>query len=213
MIGSDITTRVVDILQDPNNTRWPVAELLRWISDAQRAIVNAIPGASAINAALQLVPGTKQSLPAGGVRFLRPVRNMGADGSTPGRAIRMEKAATMDINNPDWHTVAAETAVKVIVFDEDNPKNFYTYPPVHAVTQVWAEYVYSAAPSEITAVDNTLTVDDIYLPAVVDYVVYRAHSKEVDYANKGIADRHGAAFAAAIGIRDVTDAKASPNNN
>lgn len=213
MLASDITIRTNDILQDPNNTRWPLAEQYRWISDAQRAVVNAIPGASATNVAVQLIPGTKQALPAGGIRLIAPVRNMGTTGLTPGRAIRMEKRSTLDVNMPDWHSAPAETAVKVIAFDEDNPRNYYTYPPVHATTQVWVEIIYSGSPAEITAAGSQLTVDDIYLPTIVDYVIYRAHSKETDYAVKGVAQVHGAAFASALGLRDASDAKISPNNN
>lgn len=212
MIGSDITSRVDDVLKDPTNVRWSQAEKLRWISDAQRAIVNAIPSASAVNASLQLAAGAKQSIPATGVRFLHPIRNMGSNGSTPGQIIRMVPFDTMVENKPDWFTTTADVAIKAVIFKENNPKNFYTYPPVHATTAVYIEYVYSAAPAEITAVGNTLTVDDIYMPAVVDYVIYRAHSKESTYAVKGIAERHLTAFMTAIGVRDAADIKASPNN-
>ena len=46
LTGANLITRAQDTLQDTTSVRWPEAELLRYINDAQREIVNFRPDAS-----------------------------------------------------------------------------------------------------------------------------------------------------------------------
>ena len=48
--GSDILSRVRDTLQDTTSVRWTDAELLRYLNDGQREVVNMKPDASALTA-------------------------------------------------------------------------------------------------------------------------------------------------------------------
>ena len=79
---TNILSRVEDTLQDTTNVRWSEAELIRYVNDAQREIVNLKPDTSADHANVQLAAGTEQSIPTVGLRLINVVRNMSAAGSS-----------------------------------------------------------------------------------------------------------------------------------
>lgn len=78
--GANLLLRIEDTLQDTTNVRWPEAELLRYINDAQREIVNLRPESSADHSNVQLVTGTEQTIPDVALRLIKVVRNMSAAG-------------------------------------------------------------------------------------------------------------------------------------
>lgn len=210
---ASLIVRAGDLLQDVTNIRWTQDELLRWLNDGQREIVLQRPEASAVNASVLLVSGTKQTLPALGLRLLDLPRNMGVGGSTPGRAIRLVQREVLDAQLPDWHSSTASVPVKHFMFDERNPRNYYVYPPVPASPTAYAEAIYSTAPTDCTLGGN-LNLDDIYGNVILDYVLYRAYSKDAEYAANGQrAVAYYQVFASALGIKDAADMKASPNKN
>ena len=114
LTGANLLARVKDILQDTTSVRWPEAELLRYINDAQREIVNYRPESSATTSNVQLVTGTKQSLPSGGLRLIKVTRNMSsaASGATGKRAIRIVNVDILNTQEPDWNdpTVSGDAA-------------------------------------------------------------------------------------------------------
>ena len=81
-----IIDRVRTQLIDEDAVRWTDAELLRWLSDGQRAVVAFSAGASSTTAVKAMVAGTRQSIPADGHMLLTIVRNLSADQVTAGRA-------------------------------------------------------------------------------------------------------------------------------
>jgi hypothetical protein len=179
ILASAILSRAATIIQDETNTRWPEAELLKWLNDGQREIVLLKPDSYAQNEAMELVVGTKQSIPAAGLSLIDVVRNMGVDGETPGRAIRLIKRKILDEQVPDWHSEEADNEVKHFTFDDRDPKRFYVYPPSDGTTEV--EVVYASSPADVIITDP-VTLDDIYSNALLDYVLYRAYQKDADYA-------------------------------
>lgn len=214
MQAQDITKRASIILQDETHVRWPdETELLLWLTDAQREIVIARPEISVVNGPITLTAGTtKQSLPSGGLTLMNIVRNLGVGGSTPGRAIRVCAQEVLDAQRPNWHTETAGSEVKHYVFDKRDRKTFYVWPRPSGALQV--EAIYSAAPAEVTSLTQTLAVDDIFVNAMLDYVLYRAYSKDSEYAGNGErAKVHYGQFAASLGIQTSTERAYSPNTN
>lgn len=169
-------------LQDisPQYTRWTEVELVQFINLGQRAIAAYVPHAGSRVDAIRLDPGTRQditiklaaeiktsdgstavdtygiSLIAGGV-----MRNMGADGLTPGKTVRLVDLYTKNTTNEDWHSSAAAVAVKTVTVDGRTPKVFYVWPPVHASTQVWVELPWIAEPNRVP--DGGVPGSEIYL--------------------------------------------------
>ena len=213
---ASVISRVESVLQDTSNIRWPESELVLWVNDAQREIALLKPDATATNATVQLDTGTKQTIPSGGNRLLRVVRNMSAaSGGTGGRAIRLVSREILDAQTPSWHDPAVKgdakhgAEVKHFVYDEQDPRNFYVYPGVSG--NAYIEIVYSANPATVGTADN-LAVPDVYANAVMNYVLYMAYMKDAEYAaNQQRGGGHYQLFISAVTGKGQIDVVTSPN--
>ena len=207
-------TKVQTILQDTTGIRWPIDdELLGWLNDGQREVVLNKPEASVKNESVTLTTGsTKQTIPAAGIMLVDVVRNMGAAGSTPGKAVRLVTRDVLDAQRPDWHSDAnTGNYIQHFMYDPRDPKTFYVYPKAPA-TALYLELVYSAAPTDCATTASTIGVDDIFANALLDYVLYRAYSKDAEYAANGqLALAHYTAFANAFGIKPQNEQSRNPN--
>ena len=221
LTGANLLSRIKDILQDTTSVRWPEAELLRYVNDAQREIVNYRPESSATTANVQLVTGTKQTLPSGGLRLIKVTRNMSdtSGGATGKRAIRIVNVDILNTQEPNWHDASAATGdaahgtnVKHYIFDEDDPKNYYVYPGVAG--NAYVEIVYSNSPTDLANTSAVISVDDIYANAIMDYVLFRAYQKDSEYAgNAQRAGTHYQLFLQCIGQCMQAQELISPNND
>ncbi len=207
--ASSVIRRVVDTLQDGTSIRWPVNELVRYLNDGQREIAAHRPDSMVTNATVALAEGTKQALPAGGTKLIDVVRN------TDGRAIRMCNREILDAQAPGWHTVSGVPTILHFMYDPRDPSVFYVYPPASdpsdtIIGGASVDLIYSKLPTDIvepadgvtyTSVAGNISVPDIYANPLVDYILYRAYSKDAEYAaNAQRAVAHYAAFANALGI-------------
>ena len=197
------------ILQDTTNARWPSDELLGWLNDGQREIVLQKPDSYAQNEAMELSSGTKQSIPSGGIQLIDVIRNMGADGSTAGNVVRLIDRRILDDQNPDWHSEEQDTSIEHYCFDDRDPKRFYVYPPADGTTQL--EIVYASAPTSVSETTGTITLDDIYSNALLDYILYRAYLKDAGYtANNQRAMSAFRSFMASLGKLDAKEMQTDP---
>lgn len=213
ILASAIVDKAEIVLQDTTNVRWPQAELLGWLNDGQRAIVLAKPDACTVTTVVPCSQGTKQSIGSGdtarAIMLLKVTRNMGADGNTPGRAIRIVSSEILDAQNPDWHSDTEDDEVIHYTYDPRVPKQWYCFPPNTGDGNV--ELTYSASPQDV-ALGAAISVDDIFETALLDYILYRAYSKDAKYAgNQGRADTHGQAFALALGLNSKNLLEQNPN--
>ena len=205
--------------------RWPLLELCGWLNDGLGAIVIQKPSATAKNVTLPLVRGTLQTIPDGYVSILRPVRNMRNESSDrqPRRTISVVSNEQLSDVNPAWHdeySVNYAQQVKHFVVDEVNPRAFYVYPGnggtgameavLRAEPQVVAplnEYV-----DELSSYEVEIELEDIYAGVLLDYVLYRARSKDAQDAGSATrATLHYQQFANALGIKINVEANTSPN--
>ena len=203
--AQSIIRRVVETLQDTTSIRWPVAELVRYLNDGQREIIVHRPDAMVTNASQSLAAGTKQSIPTNGTKLIDVIRNTAG---TKG-AIRMCAREILDAQSPGWHNLTGVTDIKHFMFDPRDAKTFYVYPPA-AASGASVELVYSALPTDVTepaagadytAVTGNISAPDIYGNVLQDYILYRAYSKDSQYAgNDARAQARYAVFANALGI-------------
>lgn len=197
--------RVQDILQDTTGVRWPSQELIRYLNDAQNEVVLHKPDASADNTVMPMTPGTRQRVPAGALRLLDVVRNMGLTGSAPGNAVTLLGRGVLDAQRRTWHSDPPGESVDHYLYDPRDPKTFYVYPPASDPAG-HLEVIISTAPAAVTELEDELTLDDIYINVLIDYVLYRAYSKDADFAaNLERAMTHYQAFATALGIKTASD--------
>lgn len=209
---SSVIAKVQTILQDTTGIRWPDTELLGWLNDAQREIVLYKPNAFVKNLAVKLATGTKQALPADGVQLIDVVRNMGTDGITPGRSIRITMREVLDSQVPTWHSDTPAAVVKHYTYSLLDPRNFYVYPPQPATNQGYVELVYGASPTDAT-LNGTITLDDIYQTIMVDYCLYRAYSKDTEFAaDANRATAHQNAYIAALTGKAKVEVGTNPNS-
>jgi len=202
--SDEILSSVNSLLNDPGFVRWTKAELLGYFNDAQRAIVLRRPDAYCADVDdFSCVAGTKQSLPADGLRLVDIVRN------AAGRAIKgPSDRAVIDDNYPEWYAENTATAVELFFYDERNPKTFYVYPGVLAGTALTV--VYSKAPPTITMLQNdaaqTISIDDIFTNAAIEWILYRCYVKDAEYAaNPSKSQTHLNAFKAQLGEKSQAD--------
>lgn len=201
---SDILSRANVILQD-QDLRWSKAEKIQWINDAHKAIILLRPDAGMRTADFTCVANTKQSLlDQNGladlntytpVRLREVVRNKPTSGT--GRSIRHELKRVLDDQLPEWHAAASSTAVQFYTHDPAHPTSFYLYPAPAAGRKV--EVTYSATPTATLAEGDYITLEDIWVPVILDYVLYRAYTKDAEYtANLERAAAHYKTFADAV---------------
>ena len=170
----------------------------------------------AANETVTLATGTKQSIPTGGNRLLKAVRNMSAASNGTGkRSVRLVDREVLDAQSPDWHdpTVAGDAAhttiVKHYVYDEANPRNFYVYPGVAG--NAYLEIIYSSNPATV-AQNGSLSIPDIYANAIMNYVLYMAYMKDAEYAgNAQRASSHFQLFTTSVTGKGQIDAMTNPN--
>lgn len=209
---SSLLSKASTILQDPTNIRWPQTELLDWLNDAQREIALFKPNVFVKNSSVQLTGGTKQSLPSDGINLVDVVRNLGGDGLTPGNSIRVVSREVLDAQIPDWHSTAkANATVKHYVYTGTDPKNFYVYPAQPSTGRGYVEVIYVASPTDAT-INSTITLDDIYVTALLDYILFRAYSKDAEYAaNSEAAKMYYQQFTAILTGKVNAEEASNPN--
>lgn len=208
---ADVLDRASVIIQDQSKVRWPQAELLKWLNDGRRELAIFRPDIYSTVAVVSLALGTRQDIPADGSRFLDAIRNMSSDGVTPLAAVRIIQREFLDALDPSWHTHAGGIT-QHFMLDERVPRTFFVYPPAIAAAKL--EIAYAQSPADITdPTGTTLTREDLYTNALIDYVLYRAFSKDATFAgNQQRAAAYYSQFSNAVGQGDARDMTASPNN-
>lgn len=224
MLASKIIKDAAVILIDDEFIRWPVRELAGWLDHGVLSIITVKPSASSETISLSLVRGTKQTLPNDQRirQLLDLMRNLGGTNGAAGRAIRSVARSELDGNEPNWHDpryVPFRKEVRQFVFDEALPREFYVVPGndgtgvVEAAVATRPERVVDRVTENITDIasyDVEIGIGDEYEPALLDYVLYRAFSKEDPAAAPQRAVTHYQAFATAIGLQSQVESATSP---
>jgi hypothetical protein len=224
-----VTTRAGRILADQTNVRWTTDELVSYAKDAVHQIILARPDAYPVTRAFTLTGGnTKQvigmtaaadGLDVGAVghnpavRLLRIVRNLGSAGLTP---IRETSRVAMDTEISTWHRVpspGSAYSAQHYTFDNISPFVFYIYPCPPSTPAYQIELVHSAVPAmggASLATSIELGLQDHYINPLVDWVLYRAFSKDAEYAGNGErAAFHLNAFVQALQMTQLAGMQAS----
>lgn len=163
-----------DLIDD--GTRFPDAELLAHLNDGQVLIAMLVPSANPITTQVSLVAGPKQALPAGSLKLAEVSANV--TGSTRGTVPQLLSFATLSGILPNWQAETAAATVQIVAYNPVDPLVFWTFPPQPAGTAQKLELMCAALPTVVAATANNITLPDQYVPALVDYLVYRACNKD-----------------------------------
>jgi hypothetical protein len=210
VVASTIFSRVSEALQDANGVTWTTDQLISWMNEAQSIICDLAPTSTSTTISVLLSAGTKQTTPEDSRRLIKVVRNMGADGDTPGRAVSKVHGATLDQNDPNWHGATASTEVKGYVFDfNDDPLTYYVTPPSDGTN--YLEIVYSAEPTSITSEDDPISVPDRYSAYLFEWLMYKCLSRDsVDTPNYQRGQAHKQTFFNMMGGKIGIDQRFEP---
>lgn len=170
-IGRDATSFTAT---NPNGANW-----LDWLNDATRSIVLVRPDSGSSTESFPLVAGTRQTLGAGMLRLLDVTRNMGADGATPGRAVRFVEDEAKSDADLDWHIAPNGTVVKEVIYnDKKDPSTFFVSPPALGR---YIEVTVSKAPPAILDADVATAdfgLDDLYAGPAQAWMLHRAYAMQ-----------------------------------
>lgn len=212
----EILRRAKLILQEvtQSGTRWTNEELLGWINESYQAIVAIKPDASSVNSVISCVQGTRQEIPADGHRLLDVVRNTAANSN--GVSVMKTSRSALDATRRSWHSETPSVTIEQFVFDDNDPKRFYVYPPASSLAKL--EIIYSSVPSPHSMTQanansvETIRLGDSFAPAIVDYVLARAYSKDAEHAaNLQRAQMHSSSFINMLGAEANASVAFSPN--
>lgn len=178
------------------------------------------PSALTATVAMLLKAGTKQTLvgatykeTVGGTaatvnasQLLEVIRNLGDAGTEAdaGTTILPISRQLIDVLLPDWHTASCIGYIRHFISDPKDPKTFYVYPKASSSPAMYVEVAVSRVPTEIAALADTIDsgLDDMYENSLIDYVLYRAYSKDSEFTpNAERAQRHYQLFQQSLGIK------------
>jgi hypothetical protein len=215
----DLIARAQIILQDTTSVRWPVSELQYWLNDSYREITIIRPDANTQTGTFTCAAGARQDLTTGfsaATRLMDVTRNVAA--TSDKKAVRLIDRQSLDDQRPGWYGETGSVDIQLYMFDPVVPKEFLVYPP--ATTSAQLEVVYASIPlahamSDAELIDGTdtttINLGDSYANAILDYMLYRAYSKDAEYAaNAQRAVAHYQAMQASIGAKTASDQVAQP---
>jgi hypothetical protein len=191
--------------------RWTEVELISHLNAAIRETITQKPSTYITNASVLLSAGAKQTVPTGCILVHDLTSNMGTDGSTDGRAVSLIDRHSLDDTYPNWRATAQATEVKHWMYDtEIDPKTFYVYPPSNGTGYV--EMMYTYIPTELTDVDDTVPLDDMYVNALQQYMLFKCFEKDSDTPNANVrAQTHFQLFASMLGLKLQIEKFYDPN--
>ncbi len=168
--------------------------------------------------------GSTPAAPIYGTQLLDLICNMGADGVTPGRSIRAVDRRILDSQTPTWHSITG-ASVASFTYDPRTPRYFFVTPAVPASPAVWVMASLTAQPIKIPNTGTpgselylkggsstaTISIADEYVDDLVNYVMARAHSKEVEWADKNVAQAYTTMFTGSLNAKVTALTGNNPN--
>jgi len=96
------------------------------------------------------------------------------------------------------------------LFNLQDQTAFYVYPPNTGTGYVQINY--SAVPSDLPSESTAIAVNDVFQTALLDYILYRACSKDAEYApGLQLASGYLTTFMATMGQKEKSELSNSPN--
>lgn len=195
--AQSLVNRAATQLYDLSGVDWPDAELLDYLNEGLAALVTLVPGEFAVPQTVTHVPGTKQQLPLGGLALLRVMHAVDSLGKPTRAATRFELTA-MDAIHPGWHQDRAGP-VRQWGYAPEDRFVYWVYPPSDGSKAV-IELALEPTP---VGLQDALPVGSRFDGALVDYMLYRAYSKDTEYAGQdGRAALHYQAYRGAVSGKD-----------
>jgi hypothetical protein len=202
MTPADIITQARVLVQDTRAPyRYSDTLMLGWVNQTLKRMVVLRPDLFSVIEDIPTVANeVLQSCPADSMRLVEVFQVKG------GNAITETNRESLDRVHPSWANDPAGMPVNFMRHVR-SPNRFFVYPRPVEGTILVAEYVQGPVANTINQTIETLT--DVYLPVVVDGVVFFAESVDNEHVNSGRAklfqDSFNQVLATGLQTRTVTD--------
>jgi hypothetical protein len=222
-----IIDEAATILNDESFTYWSSTFHLRSLNDGQLQIALLKPDASITAKAYKLVEGVRQTLPDGsvsfqdpaaatlpaGVKLLRVIMNMGTTGLVPGRSPSIIDMDMLSATKPNWPAETAAAVVKHFMYDEKDPKVFWVSPPQPSSSQGYVLVNYNSLPVDVASysADAYISLADEYRPALFNWLMFKAYTRDTDEAHANRALMYHDAFLQSLNLRAQIEKAEDPN--
>lgn len=215
----DLILRARTILQDTTSVRWALSELQLWLNDSYRETLNARPDSNTLTGTFTCVAGPRQVLTTGfanATRLVAIVRNVAATSNK--YSVHLTDRRVLDGQSRGWYTETSSVSVEQYMFDARQPKEFMVYPPATTLAQLEVLYAQVPTPHALTneqlansATAEVIRIDDTFANALLDYMLYRAYTKDSDQqGNAARAIAHFQAFQNSLGVSAQVNAASQP---
>jgi hypothetical protein len=215
----DLLAKVQTLLQDTTGVRWPLLELQGWLNDSYRDTLTLRPDSNTLLGVFTCVAGPRQNVTstfADAERLIGVLRNT-ATTSKKG-AIALASRSSLDSALRNWYAETQTVDVELYMFDPRTPKEFLVYPPATTAARLEVAYAQVPSPHTLTseqlanaATTETIRIADGFANALVDYVLYRAYSKNTESTtNAAKAGAYFQSFQGALGIKGQSEAASQP---
>ena len=169
---------------DESNDEYSEQNLLDLYHLSVKEIINLAPRSHTESRIWKLAPMTRQVCPADAVEIVDVIMNMGADGATPGAAIRETTLDIMKALLPGWEADAATDVVEHFMKLSESKTEFMIYPPstgnnylMGRVTTIPAQVMWDSGGDWKLAV---IPIDDTFSHAIINGMVYIAYDDDSD---------------------------------
>lgn len=164
--------------------RWDSRELVQYLNDGLLLFAQARPDLFSTEAASHaLVAGVRQTLPTGGFKLFEVLAN------AAGTAVTPIDQKILNACVPGWRGVTQAANILHFMFDPRQPAYWECYPPATNGTTARLRYAAYAAPVSLpsasalpSAVSGDVPAPDVVINPLREYILYRAKSKDADYA-------------------------------
>lgn len=189
--ASVILGEVRNLLQDTDASayRWSDVELVGYLNTGQKLVAVFRPESCAVEA-VHTVTDTdpRRTIPADGIKFISVTGNQTAGGA---RSSSVSPVAMdiIDALDETWRTTAPQSPdvdnyYSGYYHDPREPTVFWLYPRPTTGQNVYI--LYAKHPTVLTSAGEDLTVRPQYDPALVEFTMYKALSKEGRYTQGGL---------------------------
>lgn len=201
MTPQDIINQARHITNDAGTSaaiyRQDDAELLSYVNEALKEAVVLRPDLFSTVGDMTCIAGQCEQ----SITFLDAVQLLDVLCIHGGRALTPFDRASMDLFRPGWRTDAAGEAQNWAPLQGD-PLQFFIYPKAPAAQVLDVRYVRN--PGTYALGDTIGDLPATYAPALANYVVFRAESKDDEHVLSQRAAAYYAAFKANFGASNGT---------
>lgn len=150
------------VLDTPSGYRYADSEFLDGVNQGLAAMLEQNPVLFGKPVVMPMVPGILQEISEDAEQYLEVSRNMGTDGTTPGRAVRTVPGQALTASNPNWAVEAPSAVIQHAFPSPGSRRHFFVYPPqpdpdpAEGIAPGQAEVWVALHPGEVESATGTI---------------------------------------------------------